>query len=360
MRYPASEKLEIIRLVEGSHLPVTRTLDKLGIPRSTFHRWYDRYQALGEAGLEDRKPQPGPCLESDPGWRPTAVVDLALEEPELSPRELAVRFTNTKKYFVSEASVYRILKAHDLIASPAVILIKAATSSGTRPRGRTRCDILFRARCCPKVAGSAGSLSTRCWTSFRRSSSCLLKLRFCLQTGDRTDTLVLSPAPRAASSAKVTARAETALRATAPATPGRKPYDAVPLRSSGCRPSMIASTICSTMSSLTRGIRLTQVALTPVARANASQRRVHALVQPLWPPERPRQRLEPWRCGHRPPRQARLSPGVDHQLPPPPRFMNTIGMCTVIVSTSAETVARFTLQPHPCCPSLPARPSQQV
>ncbi len=31
MRYPASEKLEIIRLVEQSHLPVRRTLEKLGI-----------------------------------------------------------------------------------------------------------------------------------------------------------------------------------------------------------------------------------------------------------------------------------------------------------------------------------------
>ncbi len=43
MRYPASEKLEIIRLVERSHLPVRRTLDKLGIPRATFNRWYERY-----------------------------------------------------------------------------------------------------------------------------------------------------------------------------------------------------------------------------------------------------------------------------------------------------------------------------
>src|SRR5215468_8601927 len=79
MRYPACEKLEIIRLVEQSHLPVRRTLD-----------------------------------------------DLALEEPDLSPRELAVRFTDREKYFVSEASAYRLLKAHDLIASPAYIVIKAA------------------------------------------------------------------------------------------------------------------------------------------------------------------------------------------------------------------------------------------
>ena len=33
MRYPAGEKLEIIRLVEQSSLPVRHTLAKLGIPR---------------------------------------------------------------------------------------------------------------------------------------------------------------------------------------------------------------------------------------------------------------------------------------------------------------------------------------
>jgi len=47
MRYPASEKLEIIRLVEQSALPVRHTLVKLGIPRATFYRWYDRYGAAG-------------------------------------------------------------------------------------------------------------------------------------------------------------------------------------------------------------------------------------------------------------------------------------------------------------------------
>ena len=38
MTYPASEKLEIIRLVEGSHLSARLTLGKLGIPRTTFYR----------------------------------------------------------------------------------------------------------------------------------------------------------------------------------------------------------------------------------------------------------------------------------------------------------------------------------
>ena len=47
MRYPASEKAEIIQLVKQSHLPAKRTLDKLGIPRATFYRWYDRYREGG-------------------------------------------------------------------------------------------------------------------------------------------------------------------------------------------------------------------------------------------------------------------------------------------------------------------------
>ncbi len=47
MRYPASEKAEIIALVEGSHLPAKATLHKLGIPRATFYRWYDRWREGG-------------------------------------------------------------------------------------------------------------------------------------------------------------------------------------------------------------------------------------------------------------------------------------------------------------------------
>ena len=58
MRYPASEKLEIIRVVEQSHLPAKRTLDQLGIPRRTFYRWYDRYLEGGPEALEDRPSAP--------------------------------------------------------------------------------------------------------------------------------------------------------------------------------------------------------------------------------------------------------------------------------------------------------------
>jgi transposase InsO family protein len=126
MRYSASEKLEIIRLVEQSHLPVKRTLEKLGIARATFYRWSDQYQSGGPEALDDRSPRPDRVWNRIPDAVRGRIKNLALDEPALSPRELAVRFTDTESYFVSEASVYRLLKALDLIASPAYIVVKAA------------------------------------------------------------------------------------------------------------------------------------------------------------------------------------------------------------------------------------------
>ena len=126
MRYSASEKFEIIELVEQSSLSIPRTLAPIGIPRSTFYDWYSRYQEGGIEALEDGKPRPRRIWNKIPDKIETAIVNLALEEPDLSPRELAVNFTDTKGSFVSEATVYRLLKDHGLITSPAFILMKAA------------------------------------------------------------------------------------------------------------------------------------------------------------------------------------------------------------------------------------------
>ena len=126
MRYPATEKLEIIRLVEQSHLPAKRTLNQLGVPKTTFYRWYDLYLSHGPEGLEDGKggnPRVWNRIADEVRGQ---IIDMALEHTELSPRELAVRFCDEKNYFVSEASVYRLLKAQGLITSPAYIVMKAA------------------------------------------------------------------------------------------------------------------------------------------------------------------------------------------------------------------------------------------
>jgi transposase InsO family protein len=111
--------MEIIRLVEETDLPVRVTLRQLGVPRSTFYDWYQRYEAEGFDGLEDKKPTARPCWNAIPEAVRDRVLDLALERTALSPRELACRYTDEKRYFVSESSVYRIL-------NPAYVLMSAS------------------------------------------------------------------------------------------------------------------------------------------------------------------------------------------------------------------------------------------
>ena len=88
MRYPASEKLEIIRLVEQSHLGVGSTLDKLGIPKTTFYRWYDRFLAFGDAGLQDRNSSPGRVWNRIPDDVRGQIIDLALDHLDTRGQEM--------------------------------------------------------------------------------------------------------------------------------------------------------------------------------------------------------------------------------------------------------------------------------
>jgi putative transposase len=126
MRYSQAERMDTIRLVETSDQPVKRTLEELGLPRSTFYRWYQRYQEMGYDGLADQKPGPRQIWNRIPAEVRQQVVDVALEHPEKSPREVAWYFTDTEGYFISESNAYRILKAFDLVTSPVFQLVTAS------------------------------------------------------------------------------------------------------------------------------------------------------------------------------------------------------------------------------------------
>ncbi len=132
MSYQASEKLEIIRIVEQSPLPARRALAQIGVSRATFYRWCDRYAAGGPEALEDRLSRPDRVWSRIPDDVRSRIISLALEAPELSPREIAVRFTDEQSYFVSGASLYRLLKVHDLVPSPAFIVVHAADEFHTK------------------------------------------------------------------------------------------------------------------------------------------------------------------------------------------------------------------------------------
>jgi transposase InsO family protein/transposase-like protein len=125
MRHSQSEKLEIIRVVEDSSLGVKRTLQELDINRSTFYAWYERYLNRGAEALVDRTSHRRQFWNAIPPWVKKKVVETALEHLDKSPRELACHLTDTQKYFISESSVYRILKVNGLITSPAYTVLSA-------------------------------------------------------------------------------------------------------------------------------------------------------------------------------------------------------------------------------------------
>lgn len=104
MRYSAAEKYEIIQLVQHLDLTVRQALAHLDIRRSTFYHWLKRYRDEGFDWQNDKPPAPGAAWNKIPLEHREAIIDLALDNTKLSPRELAVHYTDTQAYFVSESS----------------------------------------------------------------------------------------------------------------------------------------------------------------------------------------------------------------------------------------------------------------
>jgi transposase InsO family protein len=200
MRLPASEKLEIIRIVEQSHLPARRTLEMLGIRPSTFYRWVERFQVGGPEALADKPSKPDRVWNRIPDDVRERILAMALDVPDLSPRELATRFTDSEGYFVSESSVYRLLKAHDLITSPAFVVIKAADEfkdKTTAPNQLWQTDFTYL-----KVIGWGWFYLSTILDDFSRY---IIAWKLCttMKADDVTDTLQLALAASGCGGARV-------------------------------------------------------------------------------------------------------------------------------------------------------------
>lgn len=113
-------------MVEGSEIGVTRTLEELQVNRSSFYEWYRRYRQEGYDGLALKQPHPKRFWNKIPDHEKEQIVSIALERLEDTPRQLAWHITDTQGYFISESSVYRILKEYDLVPSPNYIVMAAA------------------------------------------------------------------------------------------------------------------------------------------------------------------------------------------------------------------------------------------
>ena len=101
-------------------------MESFGIPRSSFYKWDKAYLENGYEDLKQGKRTARRQWNSIPEKQKDMVVEIALEHTELSSRELAHKITDEQGVFISESSVYRILKQRDLIPAPNHFLLSAA------------------------------------------------------------------------------------------------------------------------------------------------------------------------------------------------------------------------------------------
>lgn len=142
----AEKKRELIELVRRSPQPKRTTIAELGLSRSTFYRWQRRYRAQGEVGLLDHKPEPGAVWNRLRPAEQTAILETALQQPDLSPRELACQVTDHAGFTVSEATVYRVLKRHGLNRSITLVGFPAGKEfrvKTTAPNQRWQSDASY-------------------------------------------------------------------------------------------------------------------------------------------------------------------------------------------------------------------------
>lgn len=128
MRYSQSEKYEIIRIVEQSNLGIMRTLRELKVNKTTFYNWYNAYLKDGYEGLARKTSGRNSSWNRINTADRDKMVEIALQKPKLSFRELAWHITDNYNDYINESSVYRILKANGLITTPSFRVMSASDS----------------------------------------------------------------------------------------------------------------------------------------------------------------------------------------------------------------------------------------
>lgn len=96
---------------ERSQMRVNDSLRHLGVPRGTFYRWKKQRAWLRE---QSEPVSPVQAFEALPEER-RAVVKYALSHPEIRHRELAWRMIDEDVVHLSASTVYRILRAEELM-----------------------------------------------------------------------------------------------------------------------------------------------------------------------------------------------------------------------------------------------------
>ena len=138
LRRQARVKPEVLQLVERSPLPLSQTLKELQIAPSNYYRWRGKYAVEGLAGLADRPSVLQRMWNTLKREDREYVVRYALEHLSLSPREVATGLVDVEGRFVSESTVYRLLKKAGLIKAPRVKSFPAGKEYHTKTTRRNQ------------------------------------------------------------------------------------------------------------------------------------------------------------------------------------------------------------------------------
>jgi putative transposase len=127
-----NEKMKFIRLIDGCELRISDALARYDVPRSTYYRWKRKLRTMGITGLQDNKPMPLRPWNSLPPEQVDKILDYATFNPEYSSREISLYITDNEGFSVSESTVYRVLKRHDMIPEPRIKTFPASEEFHTK------------------------------------------------------------------------------------------------------------------------------------------------------------------------------------------------------------------------------------
>lgn len=139
----AKEIEELIKKIELPGIKRRELLGQLNIPESTYYSWRDTYRRGGIAGLDKRSTAPGKVWNKILPEEEEIIFKESKNHPELSPRLIAVHIIDNKGFYVSEKTVYRLLKKYNLIEPRPLKEMPAAKEykrKTTRPDEMWQCD----------------------------------------------------------------------------------------------------------------------------------------------------------------------------------------------------------------------------
>lgn len=143
-RFPAAVKSELLTLIATTQTrtgwTIRRILPRLGLSQARYRDWTKRQQA---GALADRPTRP-PRVDGILPVERAAVSGYALAHPKDGYRRLTWQMIDADVAYLSESSVYRILREADLLYRS-----KRSASSGavpakpTRPHERWHTDLMY-------------------------------------------------------------------------------------------------------------------------------------------------------------------------------------------------------------------------